>query len=97
MRNVLEKLKAIDPFNGDIKGEISAVIMLVLDIIIGDILTGAIGPSSIGNIVNATQSGGALGGASVPSSVTSTWNTIPVMYSIALFLVPIVLIARYLK
>lgn len=80
---------------GDNKGEIRAIIVIVLAVVIGAILTGAIGPGSLANIVNATAANsGVL--YTAPSQVTSTWNTIPVMYSIAFFLVPIVAVMKYI-
>lgn len=87
-------MKLLSPLMNDNKGEIRAIIVIVLAIVIGAILTGAIGPSSLANIVNATNAGQVL--ASAPSQVTSTWNTIPVMYSIAFFLIPIAAIVKYI-
>lgn len=83
-------------FMGNTAGEasLSGVMVIVLAVAMGAILTGAIGPTSLAQMVNATLASGVLNLA--PSQVINTFNTIPIAYSIAFLVIPVAAVIKYM-
>ena len=94
--------RKVDPFkNNFAETDVRGIVVLIIGLVVAALLTGAIMPVPVGQMVNATawnvaNSVALLNTSTTPSAVVNAWNVNPIMWTVAAFIVPIIAIVKYM-